>query len=297
MIRPESIPHWPKGVQLREKDITDHSLKAKHEITEISGELLRHVDGKRSIQTIVSECATKHGWPEEHVLSDFLELISNLNHHYLINIQTPFHWTTFFKDRLIALFVLLRTLQGPKWETKERKTASHQSQWASLWQMIRVVTMVYGAYAIGIAFVTGILSFLLPVGGLHIPLLTAGSFLTGMIVHEYLHVWTFQKMTSRQFEVIIAIRRKAVQIVRPRADRKTEFWTSLSGPGIPVLTAFILIPLLFIVPAGELQFAIGCMAATQIVHLLSLMPFAEDGKRIIESIKPTPLPIERKKSV
>lgn len=285
MIRETSIPFFPEGVRLSGNAIIDKVLGGSHSISSVSLELLKEVDGRKTIEEIGQTIANKHGWPINQVIPDFLELISHLNSHYLINTKNPFHFNTYLKDRLVAILLFLRTLQGSKWETKQRITIPNQSLASSFKMITLSIIHVYGKFTIFLALIAAIFTFMLPVGGFYTPLTIGIFFLLGMVIHEFSHYITYQRMTGYRGNILLAVRNGGVQIVRPIANRKTEFWTSLIGPGIPVVLALFLLPFFFFSEGPETKLLIASIFVTQIVHLISLLPFAEDGKRIIDSLR------------
>ncbi|MTH54647.1 hypothetical protein GKZ89_14680 [Bacillus mangrovi] len=285
MIRPETIPVWPFGVDMSETEICDSGMHSRHPISGAAFELLKKVDGKKSVERISDEVSAECGWDSREVLGDFMELLASLNQNYLVNIKTPLKPDLIVKDSIIAVLYFFKTLQGVRWEKKKR---THIPAGApvlkTLLLFLTAVVSVFGHFAAGFGLLVTAASFVLPFLTVYDGAVTAAAFLISFTLHEFGHYAVFQKKTGSLYRIFIAARRGGIQIVRPLADPKTEWLTSLAGPGIPFLTAVLTAAVFVLTPVLPFSTAV-LIIAVNLVHLISLLPFAEDGKRMIQAWK------------
>src|SRR5690606_13018168 len=109
-------PVWPEHVELTKDAIQDHVLDIRHEINDVSYEILQEVDGHRSIIEICNRVCKKHNWPPEQVLPDIRELVLQLNERYLINVRQQRSLKIWLQERWITVLVFMRILQGADWQ-------------------------------------------------------------------------------------------------------------------------------------------------------------------------------------
>lgn len=285
MIRPETIPRWPNDVILSQTAIFDQGLNNVHPISEVAFELLRRVDGTGSLKEISYEVSRQYGWEEGEVLHDFMELISLLNQNYVMNVKTPVRAGLICKDAFISILYFMKTLQGVKWDKKNRISIPEDaSSFQTFLLFLGVITAVFGHFAAGFGLLLTGASFFVPFMTKADGIAVAAALLISFTLHEYGHYSVFQKMTRSQKRIFLATRRGGIQIVRPLADPRTEWVTSVSGPAIPLLTAGVVLAIYMLTPVLHFSTAI-LIIAVNAVHLISLLPFAEDGKRILQAWK------------
>ncbi|TDL32808.1 PqqD family protein [Jeotgalibacillus sp. S-D1] len=288
MISPQSIPFFPEGVELNNQSLAlvDTQLGAAHPLNQVSCALLEQVNGERTIRQITQQLSFQYGWDEEEVEGDFLQLIAQLNGFYLVNIRTPFQIGEAVKQGMVSFLYFTRTLQGVRWEVKKRFTPHKKNSVSLLIFLLKVMAQTYSPMIASLGLAGMLIALILPytsfLAGLTLPLF----FLLFFTVHEWAHIIVFEKLTKHKLPYFLATRRGAFQFVRPRIDMKGELLVSFAGPLIPSVSGVALSIVLYFTSMPIWLFLILVfIAANGLVHLISYLPFAEDGKRMKEAVQ------------
>ncbi len=288
MIRDTTIPVWPEHVELTKDAIQDHVLDIRHEINDVSYEILQEVDGHRSIIEICNRVCKKHNWPPEQVLPDIRELVLQLNERYLINVRQQRSLKIWLQERWITVLVFMRILQGADWQTRHRIDlgADKGIGITAIGRIGMAVLKAHGLLGFFLVAITSFLLFALEVNEWLWQGICVGFFyLLGNILHEWGHHVSYQKSNDGRRPSFLAVKRLVLQIVRRQTTPENEWKITLAGPLLPFAMALIIAVLVWMGywPGSDLfGWAVVIVLG---IHPLSLIPPAEDGKRLMEAIR------------
>jgi hypothetical protein len=287
MIRDKTIPVWPEHVILREEEIEDQVLHIRHGINEVTREILKEVDGCRSVVEIADRLCERHGWPREQVVPDIKQLVLQLNERYLMNIRQPRSVKVWLHERWITLLVFMRVLQGANWQTRRRIDLGPDDGVGktAIWRIGTAVVQAYGLLAVFLGVVTGFLFFALELGGWLHGLGIALLFLLGYLLHEWGHHVSFRKGANGRRPSFLAVKRMVLQIVRRRTTPADEWKITLAGPLLPTGIALLVAAAVWMGYWPGSDWFGWAVVTVMGVHLLSLIPPAEDGKRLVEAVR------------
>lgn len=288
MIRDTTIPVWPEHVELTKEAIEDHVLDIRHGINEVTYEILKEVDGHRSINEICNRLCEQHSWPPEQVLPDIRQLVLQLNERYLINVRQPPSLKVWLQERWITVLVFMRVLQGTDWQTRHRIDlgADEGIGKTAIWRIGIAVLKAHGLLGFLLVAITSFLLFALDINGWLWQGTGVGFFyLLGNLLHEWGHHVSYQKGKHGRRPSFLAVKRLVLQIVRRHTTPRNEWKITLAGPLLPFTMALVIAVMVWMDywPGSHLfGWAVVIVLG---IHPLSLIPPAEDGKRLVEVIR------------
>ncbi|WLR43031.1 hypothetical protein LC087_02080 [Bacillus carboniphilus] len=285
MINHLSIPFWPSELQLTEDRILDKTLETEHPINPISYQLLKEIDGKKSVEEIVVKVTEKYGWPFEEVLQDFKGLLVGLNQSFCINWRQPLSILNVLRTSLISVLFFLRTMQKTSLDRNVRITLSKDD---SIMQNMKILFLSVIKHNIGKTLLLLLLFFMgayiFSLNMILLPFFATFAFLLSLFIHELGHFLCYRKLLINRYGAFVGVTRRTIAIYRRKSEPREELLISLAGPVLAMVCCIPSAILAYYHFGSELFMYYMVSSAIFISHFISLMPFAVDGKKIIQSL-------------
>ncbi len=273
LLKLKTVFFIPDNVCISENFVIDTDLDKSVKLNDIACNILSLLDGKNTIEDIVSILLKKYNVSKEILERDINIIVSNLQNKNLVECKIV-------GNKILAFFFNLaigQYLQKKRYSIPKSKIATFLLLFYILVEKLFIMWLItimpvyffinsftldsnYRInYAIGCYFV-----FIF-------------SMIFGFVLHEWIHI-AVSKIQNQEIHGYILAKRFTVSIVK--VNTESSLLSILLGPLIPSILGIIFI-FISLKTQSMMTFLLGIGF---VINIINLLPFTKDGKGILEKI-------------